>query len=130
MKTILILFLLSMSSCSRINPKSQDHFEYKRMRHGVIPLAEVSHEKIDQGSIDRGEKVYMQNCLQCHGKSGEGDGPLAPRGTANLRELVSEVRNFKFFMSVSQWQGSMPGWKNQLNAAESDDLVAYIKTLR
>lgn len=127
---ILIFFLFSMSSCSRVNPKFQDYSESKRMRHGVIPLAEVSREKIDQGAIDRGEKIYMQSCLQCHGKSGEGDGPLAPRGTANLRKLVTEVRNFKFFMSVSRWQGSMPGWKNQLNSAESDDLVAYIKTLR
>lgn len=130
MKAIFIFILFSMNSCSRVNPKSQDNFESRRMRHGVIPMAEVSREKIDQGSIDSGEKIYMQNCLQCHGKSGEGDGPLAPHGTANLRKLVTEVRNFKFFMSVSQWQGSMPGWKNQFNAAESDDLVAYIKTLR
>jgi mono/diheme cytochrome c family protein len=130
MKAILILFIFFMSSCSRVNQQSRDYSDSKRMRHGVIPLAEVSREKIDQASIDRGEKIYMQNCIQCHGKSGEGDGSSAPRGTANLRKLVTEVRNFKFFMSVSQWQGDMPGWKNELNSAESDDLVAYIKTLR
>jgi high-affinity iron transporter len=130
MKTITILFLFSMIGCSRVSPKSQDNVGSKRMRHGVIPLAEVSLEKIDQASIDRGEKIYMKNCIQCHGKSGEGDGPLAPRGTANLRKLVTEVRNFKFFMSISQWQGNMPGWETSFNSAENDDLVAYIKTLR
>jgi mono/diheme cytochrome c family protein len=130
MKAILILLLFSASSCSRVNQKSQDHIGSKRMRHGVIPLAVVSREQIDQSSIERGEKIYMQKCLQCHGKSGEGDGALAPRGTANLRKLVTEVKNFKFFMSISQWQGDMPGWENQFTSAESDDLVAYIKTLR
>ncbi len=129
MKSILI-FMFLFGSCSRPNVKSLDHQGPKRMRHGVIPLAEMGREKIDQSAINRGEKIYLQNCLQCHGKSGEGDGPMAPRGTANLRKLVTEVRNFKFFMSVSQWQGDMPGWNNQLNSAESDDLVAYIKTLR
>jgi mono/diheme cytochrome c family protein len=124
--SVVILFL----SCSRINQQSNDYYQSKRMRHGIIPLTKVRVESLDQASIDRGESIYNAHCLSCHGKSGEGDGPQAPRGTANLRKLASEVRDFKFFMSVSQWDGKMPGWKEPFNAIESDDLVAYIKTLR
>ncbi len=34
---------------------------------------------------------------------------------ANLKKLAREVRDFKFFMSISQWPGDMPGWKEPSN---------------
>lgn len=122
------MFIL-ISSCSAVQ-KSDEYIGAKRMRHGVIPLAAVGLEQLDQASVDRGEKIYVNNCLKCHGKSGEGDGVAAPPNTANLRELMAEVGNFRFYMSVSQSQGEMPGWQNQFTELESDDLVAYIKSLR
>ena len=123
-----MLFLIV--SCSVVNQKSDEYIGSKRMRHGVIPLEAVSLEQLDQAAIDRGEKIYMNNCVKCHGKSGEGDGVDAPPNTGNLRQLMAEVGNFKFYMSVSQSQGEMPGWKTQFTELESDDLVAYIKSLR
>jgi mono/diheme cytochrome c family protein len=126
----MITLLLVLSSCSRVTQPPAAQYESKRMRHGVIPLNPVSREKLDQSSIDRGEKLYKQHCVSCHGISGEGDGPLAPKGITNLRKLVAEVGNFTFFLSVSQWDGDMPGWKEPFNLAQREDLASYIKTLR
>lgn len=77
--------------------------------------------------------LYEKHCLSCHGKNGEGDGPLALKSDhkpANLRKLAKEVPNFKFFMSISQWQGDMPGWKEKFNETDREDLVAYIKSFK
>jgi len=41
-----------------------------------------------------------------------------------------EIKNFKFFMSVSQWQGDMPVWQQSFTDLENEDLVSYIKTFR
>lgn len=81
----------------------------------------------------RGKILYEHNCFSCHGDKGQGDGPLAHQQDhppANLQKMAREVKDFKFFMSISQWQGDMPGWKESYNDIDREDLVAYIKTFR
>ncbi len=93
----------------------------------------IMKEKLDQASMERGRVLYTQHCLHCHGEKGQGNGPDATHQSqkvANLRELVSEVKDFDFFMSISQWKGNMPGWKDHFNEAEREDLVTYIKSFR
>lgn len=88
---------------------------------------------MDEDSLARGRILYQKNCLRCHGKDGQGNGPAAQdqkRPPANLQQLSQRVRNFKFFISISQWQGDMPGWKDLLNDIEREDLVNYIKSFR
>lgn len=81
----------------------------------------------------RGKNLYVKNCLSCHGAKGLGDGPEAGRqkvAPANLQKLAKEVPNFKFFMSLFQWQGHMPGRKEQFDDKDRKDLVAYMKTFK
>jgi mono/diheme cytochrome c family protein len=81
----------------------------------------------------RGKILYEKNCLSCHGEKGLGDGISAidqKYKPANLQKLIKEVPRFEFFMSVSQWQGDMPGWKKQFEPEEREDLVSYLQTFR
>lgn len=135
---LLFLILLGLG-CSQINSKSQQHYrEEKQMRHGLIPVEDNTSmkplpEKFDSISITRGEVIYRRDCAACHGLEGRGDGLLASeqdRPVANLRQTVKEVPHFKFYMSVSQWQGTMPGWKKHYDETDREDLVAYLKTFR
>jgi mono/diheme cytochrome c family protein len=90
-------------------------------------------KKLDEASLARGRILYQENCLSCHGESGKGDGPDAQNQKyppANLQKMVREVKDFTFFMSISQWQGDMPGWKEPFNDIEREDLVNYIKSFR
>jgi len=133
-----IYFLIFLSilqlSCARINQESRDYYQdEKKMRHGIIPsdsnfTVKQVQEKLDQSSVQRGLALYQKNCLECHGPDGEGQSSGKIKG-ANLKKLASEVNNFKFFISISQWQGDMPGWKSPLNENEREDLANYIKSL-
>lgn len=133
MNTISIILILLFSSCSRVNVAARDHYREQHMRHGVYPLSSDISKKFDEASVARGKMLYTNHCLSCHGENGRGDGPAANNQKvrpANLQKLAREVSNFKFFMSVSQWQGDMPGWKDPFNDSDRDDLVAYIKTFK
>ncbi len=133
-----IIFLVSLSliqlGCARVNQESRDYYQHeKKIRHGVIPLESKSpltpvQERIDQTSVARGEVLYQKNCQSCHGADGQGQ-EVGQLKAANLKNLAKEVNNFKFFMSISQWQGDMPGWKSPFSETEREDLANYIKSL-
>jgi cytochrome c553 len=138
----IVLFLLSLMSCSQINTEERAHYEESKssnMRHGIIVVepdlntSSKHFEKLDAESIARGKVIYQRDCLSCHGAQGKGDGPRATAQgirPANLKKMVNEVPSFKFHMAVSQWQGTMPGWKNPYSASELDDLSTYLKSFR
>lgn len=45
---------------------------------------------------DEGRALYAQNCAQCHGASGLGDGPLAPGMSPRPTDLTQLSRNGSF----------------------------------
>ncbi len=110
----------------------------KRFRHGIIPMQTQSkrekvHAKMIETSLVRGKVLFKENCAGCHGQDGKGYGEEAIKlklHPPNLAKLVKEVPNFTFFLSVSQWSGQMPGWKEQYSEIDREDLVNYIKTFR
>lgn len=142
MKFILISTLSLMvlvTSCSRFNVQEHEAYQEKRIRHGLIPLEtyEVAKKgniviKLDAASVKRGEVVYQQNCIKCHGPTGEGSDSkeFTPPLTyvANLKKAVNEVESFDFYISISNWKGTMPGWKNLLTEENKKDVANYIKT--
>jgi mono/diheme cytochrome c family protein len=137
MRLFAALPLLALFSCSQVShPKPVD--TEARMRHGIVPVDhEMSEkpiaEKLDQGLVEQGRVLYKADCLRCHGAEGRGDGPeakLLNLHAANLRATVQEVRNFRFYLSISRWQATMPGWKTPYSEADLEALTAYLKTFR
>ena len=132
----LSLFLLL--GCSQLNKAERATYDDRSsMRHGIIPLEEKVTDvkelksKLDAQSVARGKILYQKNCMSCHGADGTGNGPEADKqkhAPANLKKTVQEVRRFTFYLSISQWQGEMPGWKNPYSAKDREDLSAYIRT--
>lgn len=137
----IMLFLLALVSCStQINQKERMVYDERSiMRHGIIPLEPKDQsskevlQKFSQQSILRGQAIYQKDCLKCHGPGGKGDGPEAAQQqnpVANLARTVTEVPRFQFYLSVSQWQKEMPGWKTPYSAQDREDLAAYISTFK
>src|SRR5512138_601875 len=68
----------------------------------------------DDASIARGKELYTINCLQCHGATGEGNGPIAAFlinfKPANLTSpIVQSKSDGSIFLTISNGlEGRMP----------------------
>lgn len=118
-------------------------------RHGewIDPPPAYAHKVSDvwanADAIERGEEIYQQHCVACHGGDGQGTGRIAQalshppadltnnfhtspgNGDAYLFWRVSEGGTVEPFKS----QGSaMPAFKEVLSEAERWDVLSYIHT--
>jgi mono/diheme cytochrome c family protein len=95
------------------------------------------------GSAVHGKIVYDAHCVECHGKTGRGDGPASPFLTPRPRDFTSgkyKIRSTEtsnvptdddLIRSVSQGlSGSaMPGWAGLLSDGDIRDVVSYLETM-
>ena len=97
-------------------------------------------------SLVRGQALYENYCLQCHGPEGKGDGEVAKKANLKVADLTEEKKHvtrfgillviekphfskFTMIRQVKHPVGKMPEVKDDLTRPEMDDLVGYIKTL-
>ena len=134
----IILMALLLFSCSHLNEDSQNHYKSREgMRHGVVPRdlagpSMASLGPLDPDKVARGQVIYKRQCLECHGEKGLGNGPRAAEYEGqipNLKLTLKNVPHFDFFISLSEWKGTMPGWKEVLTESERAELVQYLKSL-
>ena len=109
----------------------------------LIAQAPASATPAAAPGASRGKTVYDAHCVECHGKSGQGDGPaaafLTPRpldftsGKYKIRttDTGSIPTDDDLVRSVADGlNGSaMPGWRGVLSDADIREVVSYIKTL-
>jgi len=93
-------------------------------------------------SLERGQAVYREKCVHCHGETGKGDGPAAKRTSPRPRNFTKgqfKIRSTPFgkiptdqdlmAMLERNYSGtSMPSWK-LLPEKDRESLVLYIKSL-
>jgi mono/diheme cytochrome c family protein len=90
----------------------------------------------DDASLARGKELYTINCLQCHGATGEGNGPIAAFlinfKPANLTSPVVQAKSDgSIFLTISNGlEGRMPPLNENLLVAERWDVVNYVRTLK
>jgi mono/diheme cytochrome c family protein len=107
--------------------------------HAAIPVeyAEVSSTyPADDASIGRGQQIYSQHCVSCHGESGMGDGPAGasldppPSPIAHTSQMLAD--NYLFWRlseGGAAFQTSMPAWKEILNEGQRWDVLHYVRAL-
>ena len=84
-----------------------------------------------QESLARGQQVFTQNCMVCHGVNGRGDGPAAQAMRPPPADLTQHVQahtegELWWFISNGVTGTQMPAWKNALSDNERWDVVNYI----
>ncbi len=92
--------------------------------------------------VARGEAVYAEHCLECHGPQGKGlggdwrqrgaDGKFPPPpldDSAHAWHHPTRMMKMVIRDGSPGGSGNMPAWKDKLTEAQIDDVVVYIKTL-
>ncbi len=89
----------------------------------------LSNRATDQAAARRGEEVYAENCVSCHGERGEGvravGGPALNDAIwlygGTKAEIVAQITNPRM--------GVMPAWGSRLDEATIKMLAVYVHTL-
>jgi mono/diheme cytochrome c family protein len=94
-------------------------------------------EAFRSADAERGRQTYREYCAQCHGLSGEGDGPgavgLQPKPAAHARMAIDQLPA-DYLYEVVYYGGAavgksalMPDWGLTLDARQLADVLAYMR---
>jgi mono/diheme cytochrome c family protein len=107
-----------------------------------IPSWAADYEKWEKERIKRGQRIYENHCLSCHGKEADGKGPVAsairyPAPPTNFKEpgtIAQLPINYVFWrvrdggIFNKQFKSAMPGWGDELDEEEIWEVIMYIYT--
>ncbi len=86
-----------------------------------------------QGDYGRGEKLYTDNCVACHGETGDGQGPRAyfifpkPRDFGHPEAQAKYSREHLYIViSKGELGTEMPAWDKVLTAQQIGDIAEYV----
>lgn len=88
------------------------------------------------GIIDetkKGENLFVQNCTECHGMAGKGDGPTADMLDTKPADLTSakvqKESDGALFWKITEGKSAMAPYKNVFSEKQRWQLVNYIRKL-
>lgn len=84
------------------------------------------------GRNERMDAVYAQRCLNCHGMSGRGDGPMAaalPVAPPDFRQTVEKKGNPQIRRLIADGKGLMPAFDPALSPSEINDMLQMVRFL-
>lgn len=85
------------------------------------------------GDPQRGAKIFLSQCVTCHGESGNGQGPRAALLEVKPRNFLSDAFREKFdrpriFFTVAlgKLSSEMPSWLKTLPVQDVADVSEYV----
>ena len=102
----------------------------------VAPAAEAGKKNpvpVNDASLALGQKIYLQRCVGCHGKTGKGDGPDAADLGIHPAKLsdaaVQGQTDGELFWKVTVGKKPMPNYRSRLSPADRWNVINYLRTL-
>lgn len=90
-------------------------------------------------NLTEGRTLFNAFCVVCHGKFGEGDGPvtslkdwprsLFPRPPSLQSDKVRDYKDGQLFHIIAMGQNMMPSYAEKLNDEERWQIVHYLRAL-
>lgn len=86
-------------------------------------------------SLLRGQELYNTFCITCHGKAGDGDGPVVgpdryPAPTSLHDPTVRGYGDGRIYHVISRGHGKMKGYADKIAADERWHVVNYVRALQ
>jgi mono/diheme cytochrome c family protein len=102
----------------------------------VAPATEA-HKKnpvaANESSLAVGQRIYLQRCVGCHGKTGKGDGPDAADLGIHPAKLsdaaVQQETDGELFWKVTVGKKPMPSYRSRLSPTDRWNAINYLRTL-
>jgi mono/diheme cytochrome c family protein len=98
--------------------------EVKKLKNPLPP---------SESTLKAARGIYMDECAQCHGEHGKGDGPeatmhsLAPADLTDTRHM-NTVTDGEIFYQISEGRKPMPSFKKRLTEDQRWGLVLLVRS--
>jgi mono/diheme cytochrome c family protein len=87
----------------------------------------------DANSIAAGKKIYLANCMACHGTAGKGDGPAAVACNPKPKDLsdpkISAQSDGELFYKLTKGKPPMPSFEKTLSDIDRWNAINYVRVL-
>ena len=84
-----------------------------------------------EASVERGRTLFMRDCMQCHGETGRGDGPLASSLSippANLYDHIPFHPDQFFFGVITKGlSGVMPAFEDSISEEDRWNILNFLR---
>jgi mono/diheme cytochrome c family protein len=83
--------------------------------------------------LGRGQRVFMNTCVVCHGETGDGQGyivPIYPMPPSLLSEKIRAWPDARIFHVISRGQNLMPSYASQILPEDRWAAVHYVRVLQ
>lgn len=98
--------------------------EYKSLKNPLAP---------SESNLSSARQIYFDECAQCHGERGKGDGPEArthyplPADLTDAK-LLAHVTDGEIFYQISEGRRPMPSFKGRLTQDQRWQLVLLVRS--
>jgi mono/diheme cytochrome c family protein len=98
--------------------------EFKTLKNPLQP---------SESNLKAARELYLNDCIQCHGDRGKGDGPEARSHSplpADLSDAsrMSTVTDGEIFYQISEGRRPMPSFKNRMTQDQRWQLVLLVRS--
>lgn len=89
----------------------------------------------DKGNPQHGKVLFEENCMECHGRTGDGTGPVGyflavrPADLLSVRSRVKTDSELHSIIKEGILFDEMHGWEEELSDQDIYDVLSYIRTL-
>jgi mono/diheme cytochrome c family protein len=90
--------------------------------------AQASEAEKNAASVHAGEEIFIQNCHQCHAVF-EGQYSVGPNLHLEMKKPHPKKSAVEIRAILKNGKGKMPSFADKLTEEDTDDLLAYIRTL-
>ena len=88
---------------------------------------------VSESSLAAGQKIYAKRCVECHGKTGNGDGPDAADLGIHPAKLsdpaIRQQTDGELFWKITVGKKPMPKYGARLSPTDRWNVINYLRTL-